>query len=140
MQLLGEGIFLVSSLVTDLTRLENSLEVDDAIHLSGDVVEIHTFATVFLAILDGGDGDATPVECFHGLLECIHFENIDGESLQRFFRLPKLGEILKIDEVKQCAFDGFLEDVRAFKRSYSAFRDFNSDHLNDYYSEIIVKK
>jgi len=83
---------------------------------------------------------ATPVECLHGLLECIHFENIDGESLQRFFRLPKLGEILKIDEVKQCAFDGFLEDVRAFKRSYSAFRDFNSDHLNDYYSEIIVKK
>jgi len=81
------------------------------------------------------------MECLHGLLECIQFGKIDGESLGRFFNLPKLGEMVNIDEIKQRAFDSLLQDVSGFKRSYSAFR---GSHLDDdnaqFYVEIIVKE
>jgi len=73
---------------------------------------------------DGGDLNQT--ECLHGLLECIRFENIDGSSLQRFFNLPKLTELVSVDALKNSTFDSILENESYFKDvgpiNYSKFR------------------
>jgi len=74
-------------------------------------------------------GDLNQAECLHGLLEFIRFENIDISSLRRFFKLPKLTELVSIDELKKSTFDTILENEDTILEneddgpiSYSKFR------------------